>query len=54
MYRIISITILSSENSSGDQQQRDLLGGNLAEQLVEDEPARGSNPARTLLICLRR
>jgi len=38
-----------SEDSSNDRRQRDLLGVHLAEQL-EDELARGSNPARPLLI----
>ena len=39
-----------NEGSSG-RWQRDHLGVLLAEQVVEDELARGSNPAQALLIC---
>ena len=42
-----------SEDSSSDEQQRDLLGVLLAEQELDyDEPAWGSNPVPTPLIIL--
>ena len=47
----------TSSGSSGGNEgsigrwQRDHLGVLLAEQVVEDELARGSNPAQALLIC---
>ena len=40
------------EDGSTGRWQRGRLGVLLAEQVVEDEPAQGSNPGRALLICI--
>ena len=42
----------SSDDDGSERWQRDQFGAHLAEQILEDELARGSNPGQTLLMIL--
>ena len=55
MWKISTSSGGSSGGDGGSEcRQQDHLGVLLAEQLVEDELAWGSNPGRALLVCSRR